>query len=206
MSDAEHDPLLRRAVEELRQMPAVDPEAVRRLIGAAAAARVTPVDAELGGRRSAVAGRHAWILIGLAAAGLVGFMTRGRFVSSAAQPANTIAASAPSTAPPSQPAAFLHDVSAADPSLMTIPQPFVIENAVAHRVSVVGDFNTWNPAATPMLRSPQGLWSAVVPLAPGRHIYGFMIDDSLFVLDPRAPKSRDPDLGTEGSVMMVGRP
>jgi hypothetical protein len=30
--------------------------------------------------------------------------------------------------------------------------------------------------------------------------------DSVFTLDPRAPKVRDPDLGSEGSVIIVGRP
>ena len=73
--------------------------------------------------------------------------------------------------------------------------------------SVVGDFNNWNPTAAPMTRSSDGaLWSAIVPILPGRHMYGFMVDDSIFVLDPRAQKARDPDLGTEGSVRMVGRP
>jgi hypothetical protein len=58
-----------------------------------------------------------------------------------------------------------------------------------------------------MTRSPDGdLWSITIPVTPGRHTYGFMIDDTVFVLDPRAPKSRDPDLGVEGSVMIVGRP
>jgi len=28
----------------------------------------------------------------------------------------------------------------------------------------------------------------------------------LFTLDPRAPKVRDADLGTDGSVVIVGRP
>jgi len=32
------------------------------------------------------------------------------------------------------------------------------------------------------------------------------VDDTLFVLDPRAPKARDPEFGAEGSVMLVGRP
>jgi len=51
-----------------------------------------------------------------------------------------------------------------------------------------------------------GLWSVIIPISPGRHIYGFMVDDSVFTLDPRAPKVRDADLGTEGSVVIVGRP
>jgi hypothetical protein len=33
-----------------------------------------------------------------------------------------------------------------------------------------------------------------------------MVDDSVLTLDPRKPKARDPDLGNEGSVLMVGRP
>jgi hypothetical protein len=37
-------------------------------------------------------------------------------------------------------------------------------------------------------------------------MYAFMVDDSLFTLDPNAPKTRDPDLGAEGSIIIVGRP
>jgi hypothetical protein len=33
-----------------------------------------------------------------------------------------------------------------------------------------------------------------------------MVDDSMLVLDPRAPKTRDPALGVEGSVIIVGKP
>ncbi len=91
--------------------------------------------------------------------------------------------------------------------MAAIPQQFVLRSGAAHRVSVVGDFNGWHPANAPMTRSPDGdLWSITIPVAPGRHTYGFMIDDTVFVLDPRAPRSRDPDLGVEGSVMIVGRP
>jgi 1,4-alpha-glucan branching enzyme len=73
-------------------------------------------------------------------------------------------------------------------------------------VSVVGDFNNWNPTIAPMEQSANGVWSAVVPILPGRHVYAFMVDDSVLTLDPRAPKVRDPDFGTDGSLRMVGRP
>jgi hypothetical protein len=33
-----------------------------------------------------------------------------------------------------------------------------------------------------------------------------MIDDTVFTLDPRAPKTRDPALGVDASVVMVGKP
>jgi 1,4-alpha-glucan branching enzyme len=91
--------------------------------------------------------------------------------------------------------------------VVAMPQQFVLEITRAQRVSLVGDFNNWSPTAAPMTRSSDGgLWSVIVPILPGRHMYGFMVDDSIFVLDPRAQKARDPDLGTEGSVRMVGRP
>ena len=43
-------------------------------------------------------------------------------------------------------------------------------------------------------------------LAPGRHVYAFLVNDSLVTLDPRAPRAEDPDLGTSGSVVLVGAP
>jgi hypothetical protein len=33
-----------------------------------------------------------------------------------------------------------------------------------------------------------------------------MVDDSMFVLDPREPTARDADLGVEASVTIVGKP
>jgi 1,4-alpha-glucan branching enzyme len=87
-----------------------------------------------------------------------------------------------------------------------VPQPFVLENKTAQRVAVVGDFNNWNPTATPMSRAEGGLWSAIIPMLPGRHVYGFMVNDSVFTLDPRTPRVRDADFGTDASVVMVGRP
>lgn len=88
-----------------------------------------------------------------------------------------------------------------------IPTQFVLRSATARRVSIVGDFNNWNASSAQLARSPDGdLWSITIPVVPGRHTYGFMVDDSVFTLDPRAPRTRDPDLGVEGSVIIVGRP
>ena len=206
MTGPSGDPIVDRAIDELRSLPPVDDLAVRRIVTAAAARRDTG-DADA----SARTGRRArvikpWIAIGLAsAAAAAGFMVRGAWstgpaTSEESRPVAAIATSA-SPAPALQPAAGV----ASD--IAPIPQQFVLRSDAAHRVSVVGDFNGWNPANAPMTRSPDGdLWSVTIPVTPGRHTYGFMIDDTVFVLDPRAPKTRDPDLGVEGSVMIVGRP
>ncbi|MDQ6611977.1 MAG: hypothetical protein M3Y64_06060, partial [Gemmatimonadota bacterium] len=43
------------------------------------------------------------------------------------------------------------------------------------KVSVVGDFNGWDTAATPMTRSNDGVaWSAKITLLPGRHVYAYV--------------------------------
>jgi hypothetical protein len=199
MTDHETDPLVQRAVEELRQLPPLNEAAVRRIADAAAAARLAPADDDL--LRSPRPRVRWWMTAGLAAAAIVGFFARGLVPSDRA--ANTPAVPAmPVVAP-----APVRSAAATRADVALVPQPFVLENATAHRVAVVGDFNNWNPRVTPMTRSSDGgLWSAIVPIMPGRHVYGFMVDDSIFVLDPRVPKVRDPDFGTDASVRMVTRP
>lgn len=55
----------------------------------------------------------------------------------------------------------------------------------ATHVSLVGDFNDWQPTAHPMNRQPDGSWTAQVPLHHGHHMYQFLVDGKP-VLDPRA--------------------
>jgi 1,4-alpha-glucan branching enzyme len=99
----------------------------------------------------------------------------------------------------------MRTVAATELEPAAIPHQFVFNSAGARKVSVVGDFNRWNPTSTPMISDGE-LWSVTIPIVPGRHMYAFMVDDSLFTLDPAAPKARDPDLGADGSIVIVGRP
>jgi hypothetical protein len=186
--------MVQRAVEELKRLPALDQAAVRRITAAAAAARLTPADDPIA--MPSRARNRLWTTLGLvAAAAIVGFVS-GDLLRS--RP--TAIESAPSAPAPASMVS-----NRADAAL--VPQQFVLENTTARRVSVVGDFNNWNPNATPMSRSSDGaLWSVIVPVASGRHVYGYMVDDSLFTLDPQKPTARDPDFGTNASVLMVGRP
>jgi len=204
MTDARRDPLVRRAIEELRKVPPVDASATQRIVAAAAAARLVPSDDEppvLGPPRRRPL--RVWSMVGLAAAAaFVGFVVRGAWSSNQSVTSDTAVRTIAST-----PAPLIRAAATNERESMPIPQQFVFNNGSAHRVAVVGDFNRWNPASTPMTRSPDGqLWSVTVPVAPGRHTYGYMVDDTLLVLDPRSPKARDPDLGVDASVVIVGRP
>jgi 1,4-alpha-glucan branching enzyme len=55
----------------------------------------------------------------------------------------------------------------------------------AQTVHLVGDFNDWDPVATPMSRTADGRWMAGLELHHGHHRYLFLIDGSP-ALDPKA--------------------
>jgi 1,4-alpha-glucan branching enzyme len=81
---------------------------------------------------------------------------------------------------------------------------FVLVAPQAVRVSLVGDFNRWDPAATPMERTPTGgTWSVVVPLSVGRHEYAFVVDGKQWLPDPSAPLAPVDGLGAPNSVVLV---
>lgn len=55
----------------------------------------------------------------------------------------------------------------------------------ARQVALVGDFNDWNPKATPMTRQDDGRWMASLELSHGYHQYLFLVDGER-MLDPNA--------------------
>lgn len=77
---------------------------------------------------------------------------------------------------------------------------FVFVAPGAASVSVVGDFNQWNPTASPLHRLSDGTWIADVPLAQGQYAYAFVVDGKIEI-DPSAPRARS-DFG-ENSILMV---
>lgn len=83
----------------------------------------------------------------------------------------------------------------------------VFRAPAARHVSVVGDFNGWDAHSDAMSRDPvTGLWSHTLALRPGRHVYAFVVDDSVWMRDPRSPEAADEDFGRPGSVLLVGQP
>lgn len=144
-------------------------------------------------RVPAVSGLGAVAVAGLAL--FVGFVTRGTVLERALEAPVTVAG--PATGEyPVQYAATAGEMAA-------VPTQFVLDDATAREVTLVGDFNGWKPDATPLTRLENGLWTVTLPLAPGRHVYAFVLDGTLVMADPRAPKAGDADYGREGSVVMV---
>lgn len=197
MSDMDRDPVIERVRGTLRddRRVAADPQAVGRLLQAVWAAPRPSL-----WRRAYEALRYP-ALSGLgasavaAAALVIGFVSRGAVApQSAAEPT---AASGPATGE------YPVTLAANDGAEVRVATQFVFESAEAKTVAVVGEFNGWDGAALPMTQVTPGVWEATLPLPPGRHVYAYLIDGTLLVADPRAPKSGDADYGREGSVVMV---
>jgi hypothetical protein len=72
------------------------------------------------------------------------------------------------------------------------------------RVAVVGDFNDWDPAATPLRRAGDGgTWIVELRLKPGRYHYTFLIDGRRWARDPNSPPAAESDFGAPVSVLTV---
>jgi hypothetical protein len=80
----------------------------------------------------------------------------------------------------------------------------VADNARA--VALVGDFNGWDTAATPMVQQgTDGSWTAQVPIEPGRHEYAFVVDGERWLVDPLAPQVENAGFGPTNAVVVNGR-
>ncbi|HYD54388.1 MAG TPA: hypothetical protein VEA99_17255 [Gemmatimonadaceae bacterium] len=138
------------------------------------------VSLQEGGERAARRG------ITITPLGLVALL--GVVAIAAAAAAFTVARSTRWRAEPATPSASLVPMGAplaAMPVLDTVHVVrFTFDDSLAHTVFLVGDFNAWSREATPMERdSTRGRWTVAVPLSPGRHHYGFVVDGVRLVPD-----------------------
>lgn len=205
--DAELLPL----ADALRRMPAVHPGAIAR-VTAAARGEAMPLRAPRRRWSVGLASAAAALVVLASGIGLASrhepgaAATAGRELAAGTLVAPALVVHAPDTEITTAvlTTASLDESGALDDA--PVPVPFVLRLPDAGRVALVGDFNGWSPRATPLARSANGVWTVTVSLTPGRHAYGFVVDDSLWVRDPRADIERDTDYGRDHSVIVVGRP
>lgn len=208
MSDGTVDPVLERARRALRQEEPADPARVDALMRGVRA-RPLPRRAPTGWLRRRLdvsitpLAAAALLLVVVGVGGMAGVAAhrldgapRGEGAPVAGTVFQRTAQAAPTAAnagaPPSGDAVVLVHFAMVAPD--------------ARQVALVGDFNGWSPTATSLVPTGNDVWTATVPLTPGRHAYGFVVDDTLWVRDPRAELVRDPDYGRDHSVVVVGRP
>jgi hypothetical protein len=79
-----------------------------------------------------------------------------------------------------------------------------LDAPASSRVAVVGDFNDWDPAATPLhLVGKDGTWVVELRLKPGRYHYTFLIDGRRWERDPSESPAPGSDFGAPVSVLTV---
>jgi len=79
---------------------------------------------------------------------------------------------------------------------------FICHAPQAKSVSLVGDFNGWNPATHRMKQMPDRSWLLTVELKHGHHRYAFLVDGVL-TLDPQAQGIARNDKGERVSLVPV---
>ena len=174
--DAPDDELLQQVVRELRRPVRLDPALDQRAL---ARIRNGPVAATVAPIRNR---RKLWMAGAAVAAGLL---------LTVALPDRQ----APGTAPVAL--ERTSESAGARPVRLRLAAP-------ASRVAVVGDFNDWDPAATPLRRAPDGrAWVVELRLPPGRYHYTFLIDGRRWARDPSEPPAPESDFGPPVSVLTV---
>jgi hypothetical protein len=96
--------------------------------------------------------------------------------------------------------AFAHSAPKPDQRIQ-----FVLVAPDAKKVSVVGDFNGWDASHVSFQAQHRGggVWSVTAPVPIGHHRYSFVVDDSLWIADPTAPRVVDNDYGMANSAIVV---
>ena len=72
----------------------------------------------------------------------------------------------------------------------------------AKKVSLVGEFNDWNPDADPMQSDGNGTWTKAKMLSPGNIEYKFWVDGE-WMQDPVNLRACPNCFGTQNSIVKV---
>ena len=81
---------------------------------------------------------------------------------------------------------------------------FVFERPAAQTVAVAGTFNEWAVASHPLVRDRKsGLWTAVIAVPPGDHLFMYVVDGSQWVSPPHAADYADDGFGSRNGVLSV---
>lgn len=82
------------------------------------------------------------------------------------------------------------------------PIAFLCLVSSAQKVTVMGDFNNWDPESHPLNRTFDGAWRGEIPLNHGHHHYLFCVD-GVPTLDPRAQGTARNTKGERVSLVSV---
>jgi 1,4-alpha-glucan branching enzyme len=88
------------------------------------------------------------------------------------------------------------------PAPQTVAVTFRYSDAEATEVFLAGEFNQWNKSSHPMKKDDSGVWTASLPLRPGKYAYKFVVGDK-WKTDPECSETVPDSLGGSNSVKVV---
>lgn len=81
---------------------------------------------------------------------------------------------------------------------------FAIDVPTASSVTLVGDFNDWDRARTPLARGDGDRWEITLPLRSGVYRFAYLVDGETWAADPVAGHApSDGDFGEPVSLLAV---
>jgi len=79
---------------------------------------------------------------------------------------------------------------------------FKLEAPEAKQVSLMGDFNNWNPKTHVMKKDKKGVWIKTILIAPGRYEYKFLVDGGWWN-DPHNDQTVFNTFGSINNVLVI---
>ncbi|MGC9314323.1 MAG: carbohydrate-binding module family 20 domain-containing protein [bacterium] len=73
----------------------------------------------------------------------------------------------------------------------------------ANAVYLSGGFNRWEPTATPMEKTKDGVWKIILEFEPGIHQYKFVVNGKDWIQDPNNSAAMDDNYGGLNSVFVL---
>lgn len=80
---------------------------------------------------------------------------------------------------------------------------FSLAHPDARSMVLAGSFNDWSTTSHRMSRQPSGLWTIVVPLPPGEHLFMFVVNDTEWISPPAADDYADDGFGKKNGIVVV---
>ena len=80
---------------------------------------------------------------------------------------------------------------------------FLLAHPDARSVALTGSFNEWSTTSHRMSRQSSGLWTIVVPLPPGEHLFMYVVNDAEWITPPAADDYADDGFGKRNGIVVV---
>ena len=80
----------------------------------------------------------------------------------------------------------------------------MLSDPEARSVALAGSFNLWSSASHQLVRNgARGLWTIVVPLPPGEHVFMYVVNGTQWISPPFAEDYMDDGFGAKNGVVVV---